>query len=233
MTPLVCSYRTTPHSVTGKSPFEVMRGRKPRALLSKGVERKKTVIDEVHGDYKIGDWIRVVKGGWSAKGESKFSEPMEDKSIEEGMQGMEFFFNDHIKSSLVVRVERLEVGRDIFIQGGLDSDIRELEGSIGSWITSGEEDPQDASLDYYGSAEDAMAVPEKEEDTHETGEKCYSPRQPKAFLVPGGETWTALEQYEENHGVGRQATSSLHTPGVWLTQVLERLRGWKKSRWKI
>ncbi|KAJ1134678.1 hypothetical protein NDU88_001127 [Pleurodeles waltl] len=78
---LIWSNRTTPHSVTGKSPVEVMTGMSPRALLSKGVERKKLVVDEVQGDYKFGNWVHVVKGGRSAKGESNFSEPLEVRKV--------------------------------------------------------------------------------------------------------------------------------------------------------
>ncbi|KAJ1093209.1 hypothetical protein NDU88_006314 [Pleurodeles waltl] len=58
-----------------------MRGRSPRALLAKGVERKKVVVDEVQGDYKFGNWVRVVKGGRSAKGESTFSEPLAVRKV--------------------------------------------------------------------------------------------------------------------------------------------------------
>ncbi|KAJ1148906.1 hypothetical protein NDU88_001730 [Pleurodeles waltl] len=54
-----------------------MRGRKPTALFSKGVERKKVVGGVVRGDYTVGDMVRVVKGGKTAKGEPKFSEPLE------------------------------------------------------------------------------------------------------------------------------------------------------------
>ncbi|KAJ1130927.1 hypothetical protein NDU88_009271 [Pleurodeles waltl] len=30
---------------------------------------------------EVGDWVRVVKGAWTAKGESKFSEPLEVRKV--------------------------------------------------------------------------------------------------------------------------------------------------------
>ncbi|KAJ1092187.1 hypothetical protein NDU88_005299 [Pleurodeles waltl] len=30
---------------------------------------------------RVGDWVRVVKGAWAAKGESKFSEPLEVRKV--------------------------------------------------------------------------------------------------------------------------------------------------------
>ncbi|KAJ1084035.1 hypothetical protein NDU88_004190 [Pleurodeles waltl] len=38
-------------------------------------------MSEIPGDYKVGDWVRVVKGAWTAKGESKFSEPLEVRKV--------------------------------------------------------------------------------------------------------------------------------------------------------
>ncbi|KAJ1144615.1 hypothetical protein NDU88_010912 [Pleurodeles waltl] len=38
-------------------------------------------MSEIPGDYKVGDWVRVVKGAWPAKGESKFSEPLEVRKV--------------------------------------------------------------------------------------------------------------------------------------------------------
>ncbi|KAJ1088357.1 hypothetical protein NDU88_001514 [Pleurodeles waltl] len=38
-------------------------------------------MSETPGDYKVGDWVRVVKGAWAAKGESKFSEPLEVRKV--------------------------------------------------------------------------------------------------------------------------------------------------------
>ncbi|KAJ1206387.1 hypothetical protein NDU88_001792 [Pleurodeles waltl] len=42
---------------------------------------KKFNVSDVPGDYKVGDWVRVVKGAWTAKGESKFSEPLEVRKV--------------------------------------------------------------------------------------------------------------------------------------------------------
>ncbi|KAJ1185076.1 hypothetical protein NDU88_001871 [Pleurodeles waltl] len=38
-------------------------------------------MSEIPGDYKVGDWVQVVKGAWTAKGESKFSEPLEVRNV--------------------------------------------------------------------------------------------------------------------------------------------------------
>ena len=80
---LVVDYRTTPHSTTGISPFEVMFGRKARGDVSKlhpqpselptkvmnrnEVERKQLEMKRYRDskktpsmmEVKIGDWVRV------------------------------------------------------------------------------------------------------------------------------------------------------------------------------
>ncbi|KAJ1150376.1 hypothetical protein NDU88_003170 [Pleurodeles waltl] len=38
-------------------------------------------MSDIPGDYKVGDWVRVVKGAWAAKGKSKFSEPLEVRKV--------------------------------------------------------------------------------------------------------------------------------------------------------
>ncbi|KAJ1181541.1 hypothetical protein NDU88_006747 [Pleurodeles waltl] len=62
---------------SGVKPAAVVGFRLATALFSKAVERKKVAGEVVRGDYAVGDMVRVVKAGKNAKGESKFSEPLE------------------------------------------------------------------------------------------------------------------------------------------------------------
>ncbi|KAJ1137275.1 hypothetical protein NDU88_003688 [Pleurodeles waltl] len=97
---MLSSYRESPHSVKGKMPFELLRGRKPSTglvplwLMERNREKFKVVCDEEMknrvlqsqakfnhnvrsstGGLKVGQSVRVKLPGFVEKGKSQWSEP--------------------------------------------------------------------------------------------------------------------------------------------------------------